>query len=72
MSSVIEAILEPSTRLRMSVASGSVSLAMTSVVTEAFSVVDTKSGVAVGASFSPVTVIVSVPSSVAPLLSLTV
>ena len=54
------------TRLRMSVTSGSVSLAMTSVVTDAFSVVVATSGFAVGASFSPVTIIVTVAVEVPP------
>jgi len=65
---------EPAWRLRTSELSGSVSLAMTSTVTEAFSVVLPVSATAVGPSLVPVTVMLRVPPSVAgvPSSSVTV
>ena len=65
---------ESAWRVRTSVMSGSVSLAMTSTVTEEFSVVSPESMTAVGPSLVPVTVMSRVPPSVAgvPSSSVTV
>jgi len=76
---VSSAVAEASTaelawRVRTSVVSGSVSLAMTSTVTEEFSVVLLESMTAEGPSLVPVTVMLRVPLSVAgvPSSSVTV